>query len=202
MRKVARFGGCGTVSPQACADASLLRYRPRKSVFTSDEVSAFNASIDAHKDAFKERTGDLRNSKLHTPLAGDGPSALSSRPISADTVGIGRYLHFLSSDDGQAKGAGKTWAGCSAGPSRTALRFVQSWRTPALCRTTTRSSVNPRKPSILAPSEGCVRRPRRLSVQMLHNGPSHRMSVQARATGWTTCRWYVAPDSQWLPSLA
>ena len=76
MRKVARFGGCGTVSPQACADASLLRYRPRKSVFTSDEVSAFNASIDAHKDAFKERTGDLRNSKLHTPLAGDGPSAL------------------------------------------------------------------------------------------------------------------------------
>ena len=34
------------------------------------------------------------------------------------------------------------------------------------------------------------------------NGPSDRMSLQARATAWTTCRWYVAPDSQWFPSLA
>ena len=43
-----------------------------KNVLSSSEVKAANQAIDANIDQAQERSGVLRNTRLRTPLAGDG----------------------------------------------------------------------------------------------------------------------------------
>lgn len=45
-----------------------------RGVLSREEVRAANTAMDAHADTAHERTGILRNTRLRTPLAGDGRS--------------------------------------------------------------------------------------------------------------------------------
>jgi len=45
-----------------------------RNVLSAEDVAAANTAIDAHVDEAQERTGVLRNTRLRSPLAGDGAS--------------------------------------------------------------------------------------------------------------------------------
>ena len=50
------------------------RFIHLKGVLSAEEVTAANKAIDAHREHARERKGVLRNTRLRTPLAGDGKS--------------------------------------------------------------------------------------------------------------------------------
>lgn len=50
----------------------LEGYLVVRNVFSAEEVAAMNAAVEKHRGDFKERHGELRNTKEGTPLSGDG----------------------------------------------------------------------------------------------------------------------------------